>query len=318
MTQQNSIVATLSFEGPVAFDSCALREELGGLFRDVDLDLVACQGTSNALTFAGSDMLVDVARADDAITVSVSAAGDGNALPERAGQSRRAACYNVVRLLQARLVPESVHWSDSDMATAAAKSRRRQLKKQREDRNGLSPKERMNQIFGTVEGEGAQVDCVSLAVPRSLTNPDAAALAATPARPATDDLEQLGYRGPHARLTAEEASRFPDLMPAEIALREERRSLFACDAIELTQSSVQDETTNPTERVEADDIMARLTVYVLNTILLVLAFPVGFGMLIFNILGGENLRTTAHVMALTGMGTALAAANIDLPLIHLI
>jgi len=107
-------------------------------------------------------------------------------------------------------------------------------------------------------------------------------------------------------------------MPVELALREERRALFPSDTIALTQRSAQHETTNPTERREADDIMARLTVYVLNTILLVVAFPVGFGMLIFNILGGENLRTTAHVMALTGMGTALAAANVQLPFLSMI
>ena len=52
-----------------------------------------------------------------------------------------------------------------------------------------------------------------------------------------------------------------------------------------------------------------LTVYALNGILMLMAFPIGFALLVFNILGGENLRTTAHAIALTGLGTALSAAT---------
>ena len=55
--------------------------------------------------------------------------------------------------------------------------------------------------------------------------------------------------------------------------------------------------------------MARLTVYALNAAIMVFYFPLGFGLLIFNILGGENLRTTAHALALTGLGSALVAAG---------
>ena len=62
-------------------------------------------------------------------------------------------------------------------------------------------------------------------------------------------------------------------------------------------------------RAERRDPVARLTVYALNGVILLAFFPVGFALLIFNILGGENLRTTAHTMALTGMGTALATAG---------
>ena len=78
---------------------------------------------------------------------------------------------------------------------------------------------------------------------------------------------------------------------------------------QFTQNSAQPETTVFDERAESRDSMARLTVYVLNAAVLIMAFPVGFGLLMFNILGGENLRTTAHVLALTGLGTALVMAG---------
>lgn len=63
-------------------------------------------------------------------------------------------------------------------------------------------------------------------------------------------------------------------------------------------------------RPESRDLCATLTVYALNGAVMCMAFPVGFGLLIYNILGGENLRTTMHVVALTGMGAALHAADL--------
>ena len=62
----------------------------------------------------------------------------------------------------------------------------------------------------------------------------------------------------------------------------------------------------PQKRPEHKNIVARLTVYVLNLIVMVMALPVGLALLFFNILFGENLRTTAHVIALTGMAMALS------------
>ncbi|WP_158221918.1 hypothetical protein [Actibacterium pelagium] len=48
------------------------------------------------------------------------------------------------------------------------------------------------------------------------------------------------------------------------------------------------------------DVVEQVTVYVMTITLMVLAFPVGFALLIYNILRGESLRTTARVMALNG------------------
>lgn len=114
------------------------------------------------------------------------------------------------------------------------------------------------------------------------------------------------------------AARFallPDLIPADELAREEQEGVVNAierHGIHLTARSVQDETTDFRKRAEVDSAVARLTVYTLNVTIMVFAFPIGFGLLIFNILGGENLRTTAHAMALTGLAVALGMNNMGL------
>lgn len=49
-------------------------------------------------------------------------------------------------------------------------------------------------------------------------------------------------------------------------------------------------------------LVHRISIYTLNTTLLVVAFPVGAGMLVFNAAGRENLTATARAMAITGVG----------------
>lgn len=101
----------------------------------------------------------------------------------------------------------------------------------------------------------------------------------------------------------------PDLEPPEERLRRQKTSIFLADSITLSHSSAMDDVFEPNLREEHQDVTARLTVYVLNLIVMVFAMPVGLALLCMNILGGENLRTTAHVLALTGMFMALGAAS---------
>lgn len=51
---------------------------------------------------------------------------------------------------------------------------------------------------------------------------------------------------------------------------------------------------------------ARLTVYALSNTVLLVTLPVGLMLLAMNMLLGENLRTTSHVTALTGLCLALS------------
>ena len=104
--------------------------------------------------------------------------------------------------------------------------------------------------------------------------------------------------------TAKDA--LPELEPPEDRLRRNTRSIFASDTITLTHSSAMDDVFDPERRAENKSWVARATVYVMNLIVIVIALPVGLALLFFNIFFGENLRTTAHVIALTGMAMALS------------
>lgn len=94
---------------------------------------------------------------------------------------------------------------------------------------------------------------------------------------------------------------FPDLEPVDDRLRRLKRQIFESDTIALVHEAVEDDPLGPENREEHFDMVAWCTVYVANMIVLVMSLPVGLGLLCFNILAGENLRTTLHVIALTGM-----------------
>ncbi|MGI1663382.1 hypothetical protein ACRDNQ_14165 [Palleronia sp. KMU-117] len=138
----------------------------------------------------------------------------------------------------------------------------------------------------------AAADALRLAAARMGRHAPAAAV--RPKRPAR-------RRAP-APLSA--AERLPALAPADAPAAPRR----AFVGIEMRSDAIVDEETRFAHREETKSDVARLTVYALNATLMVMAFPVGFALLVFNILGGENLRTTAHAIALTGLAIALSAA----------
>ncbi len=104
-------------------------------------------------------------------------------------------------------------------------------------------------------------------------------------------------------------SALPDLAPPEERLRTHRSHIFSADAIALTHDGGMEDVFDRKPPVNKQDLPARLTVYALNLTVMVFALPIGLALLFLNILGGENLRTTAHVMALTGLFSALSMAN---------
>lgn len=92
----------------------------------------------------------------------------------------------------------------------------------------------------------------------------------------------------------------PDLEPAQPMAAPERGPI-AQAVVALRRRVTIRQAALPSQRPEARDPRARLLVYILNTALLFVAFPIGFALLLFNILGGENLRATANVIAITGV-----------------
>lgn len=99
----------------------------------------------------------------------------------------------------------------------------------------------------------------------------------------------------------------PELEPAEARLRRQKSRIFSSDTITLSHDSATEDVFEPSKRAEHHDFVARMTVYVMNATVMVFTMPIGLALLMLNIMGGENLRTTAHVMALTGVFMLLAA-----------
>ena len=123
-----------------------------------------------------------------------------------------------------------------------------------------------------------------------------------------------------SRVTPTVSSRalLPDLEPPEERLRQAKSTIFAADSIELSHSSAMEDVFEPSLREEHLDTTARATVYVLNLIVMVFSLPIGLALLCMNILGGENLRTTAHVIALLGLFTALGGMDGVTPFLQML
>jgi hypothetical protein len=99
----------------------------------------------------------------------------------------------------------------------------------------------------------------------------------------------------HRQKTTQARRAFPELAPAESGTRAAAGHLSRVRGESLAQA--REVLADPA----ADNALSRLSVYALCAFLLILAFPVGFAMLIFNLLAGENLRLTLHVVALSGL-----------------
>lgn len=82
----------------------------------------------------------------------------------------------------------------------------------------------------------------------------------------------------------------PDLPSPRVGEAERLRAALYPEDLE--------EATRPRDR----PLPHRLTIYTLNTSLLVIALPVGAAMLTYNALGRESLTATARAMAITGVG----------------
>jgi len=103
----------------------------------------------------------------------------------------------------------------------------------------------------------------------------------------------------------------PNIAPSEEKLRHSRLAIFASDLIEIEDVKLE------APEKEAD-LPEQLTVYVMTLTIMVMMFPAGFAMMIYNILAGENLKMTARAMALTGVGIALNFAGVTDQLMALI
>lgn len=124
-----------------------------------------------------------------------------------------------------------------------------------------------------------------------------------------------GLRISRVPVSVDRKSRLPDLEPPEERLRRQKNSIFSADSIALSHVANMEDVFEQTQPVEQLDTVARITVYTLNIIVLIFAMPVGVVLFFLNILGGENLRTTAHTIALVGLFSALAQMDGAMPIL---
>lgn len=88
----------------------------------------------------------------------------------------------------------------------------------------------------------------------------------------------------------------------EDRLRRARNRIFAGDLIE----SVDMERQPPEEPI---GLPQQLAVYLMSITMMMLSFPVGFIMLVYNLVRGENVNLTARAMALTGVGVGMVSTT---------
>ena len=89
---------------------------------------------------------------------------------------------------------------------------------------------------------------------------------------------------------------FPELEPADTAVAEPEPMPVADESVFAPGQ-------------DCESAPARLALYALNASVIVFAVPVGLALLALNLAGGENMRTTAHAMALTGLFVALGSTE---------
>ncbi|MBN2905902.1 MAG: hypothetical protein JXJ18_04245 [Rhodobacteraceae bacterium] len=293
---------------------------------------------------------------DSAITVTArctdTAADKGIVVPERV---LVAACYHIVRLLDRELEAALIHWQATDTLFTAEEFDAPLLPSDpslsanpplnRIGREGVIEINRDQSGFdqavtrlSVVESDAQSVETIDVvpetaaAPPRTppvrkatarqrpLTRMAASGLrqvrrlkAVATSEPKATPLQADAAPKPAARptpLTPEQAeARYA--AASEEALRKARMAIFASDLIETEDRK------RPKPRPEPG-LAEQLTVYVMSMTLMVLSFPVGFGVLIFNIIAGENLRNTARAMALTGVGFAVNGTDIAQRLADLI
>jgi hypothetical protein len=97
------------------------------------------------------------------------------------------------------------------------------------------------------------------------------------------------------------------------------RGIFQADPLEAEPKRRRRRKVEATTRVKRhsvhrkpadwNELPSRLTVHVFNTTLMIFALPVGLAVMAYNLAFGEDMRRTAHFIALTGLAMSLSNAG---------
>lgn len=289
------------------FDEIEVDEHLYALFTSDRINLRIARGqlpvSSQVLTNAGRPAK---ARADadeiaalthdyaDSIEVSVTD-GDSRSVPERL---RVSVCYHVVRHLLQHYEASLVHWVHTNTLFTAD-----EFENPTDAQRPVTPRRPAAQATqsarpATAEGLG-KFAAGYMGVAENHTRLDESFAQAVDAEHAViHDTEEASDQPQRSWKDI-----LPNIAPSEEGLRKSRLAIFASDLIEVEDVKLEAPAHGP-------DLMEQLTVYVMTVTMMVMMFPAGFAMMIYNILAGENLKMTARAMALTGFGISMEFAGV--------
>ena len=305
--------ASLLFDGPVDLDFTSLVHELQRVFRNiaVEFDETAVAEGSHAL-FLSEGMILRVALSDQVVDpdalrqaqrplqpkVSISIVdallddvshqvdvsvepGQGRALPDR---TRLAACYHVVRHMLRRHEASLVLWHQTETIFTAEEFENPLAigapQPRRPERSSARRASKRPAGFGTTS-KVAGFQSAHMKVNETHDRLDGDMAAAMSAA--------------RERLRDE-----ADIEDGEERLRRSRAEIF--DASLLT--TAQETESRPREEIGR---IEQISVYLMTVTIMLLWFPVGIAMLIYNVLRGENLNATARAMAVTSVGIGLTS-----------
>ncbi len=305
--------ASLLFDGPVDLDFISLVHELHRVFRNiaVEFDETAVAEGSHAL-FISEGMILRVALSDqpvdpdalrqaqrplqpkvsiaivDALLDDVSQKvevsvqpGQGRVLPER---TRLAACYHVVRHMLRRHEASLVLWHQTETLFTAEEFENPLAlgapQPRRPERSAARRASRRPAGFGATS-KVAGFQSAHMAVNENHQRLD-------------DDMADAMSA---ARERLHEEADFAD---AEERLRNSRAEIFDASLLD----SARETASRP--RAEIGRI-EQISVYLMTISIMLLWFPVGIAMLIYNVLRGENLNATARAMAITSVGIGVSS-----------
>lgn len=236
------------------------------------------------------DALLEEVRTE--LTISVEP-GTGRVLPER---TMLAACYHVVRHMIRRYEASMVHWHNSGTLFLVEEF---ENPLGGNDDDGPTPR----------RPQPGKVKRRSQRPVPGFARPVAESGIATGQARVVQARERVEENAEAQRAQIRKAQ--ADMARGEARLRRARQQIFGSDLIEEVDAT----RSRPPEEI---GLLEQLSVYIMTITIMVLSFPIGFAMLVYNVLRGESLRATARMMALTGIGTGAVTLNATQALAQLV
>lgn len=195
---------------------------------------------------------------------------------------KTAACYHVTRYVTDQMAASMVHWGPTDTVYVAEEFDLPTTAK-------TAPTPRHPVRAAETQTERPTIEGLAEAARKAVFGEGHLAVA--------DMHERLDARMQSAVAANADETRLQDGREEE-RLRRARNRIFAGDLIERDEPVRRE----PTQQIGA---LQQAATYVMTITMLVISFPIGFVMLVHNLVRGEDMMLTARAMALTGVGVGV-------------